>query len=229
MDPGMNARALSTQGLWLMGHDTAAAARLQETLTIAQAGDDPGSLAFTLVFVAFRHQAAGDAAEALAWADSCLSHCEEHGLTQEPLWVVPVRGWALAHLGRGEDGIAQLRACLDVHRAVGSQLELPYFLGLVGDALLHLGRPAEAREALREGLNVVDATRQRFYEAELHRLCGVAQLALAGADAAAGDRAAATRSFETARTLARQIGAADLAERAERSLAELRATTDGAS
>lgn len=180
------------------------------------------------MFVAFRHQTAGDAAEALAWADSCLSHCEEHGLTQEPLWVLPVRGWALAHLGRGEEGIAQLRACLDVHRAVGSQLELPYFLGLLADALLHLGRPAEAREALREGLSVVDATRQRFYEPELHRLCGVARLEIAGANATVADRAAAAASFETARTVAREIGAAFLAERAERSLAELRATADGA-
>ena len=221
LDPGVNMRALSSQALWLMGRPLEAATRARDALTVAQAADEPGSLAFALVFMAFERQAAGDAAETLAWADTCVGHCAEHGLTQEAQWVLPARGWALASLGRGDEGIAELRACLDAHRAVGARLEVPYFLGLLADALLHLGRAAEAREALREGLSVVDATRQRFYEAELHRLSGVARLALAEADAAAADRAAAATSFQTARTLAREIDAAYLAARAERSLAEL--------
>jgi tetratricopeptide (TPR) repeat protein len=220
LDPGVNMRALSSQGLWLMGRPQEAANRAREALAVAQAAQEPGSLAFALVFMAFERQAAGDAAETLAWADACLAHCAEHGLSQEAQWVLPARGWALAQLGRGEEGIAELRACLDAHRAVSARLEVPYFLGLLADALLHLGRAAEAQEALREGLGVVDETRQRFYAAELHRLRGVAQLALAGARATPADRAAAAASFQTARALARQIGATYLAERAERSLTE---------
>jgi adenylate cyclase len=225
LDPGVNGRALSSQALWLMGRPLEAASRAREALAVAQAAHEPGSLAFALVFAAFERQAAADSAETLAWADSCVAHCAEHGLTQEVQWVLPARGWALAHLGRGDEGIAQLRACLDAHRAVSARLEVPYFLGLLADALLHLGRPTEARESLHEALSVVDATRQRFYEAELHRLCGVVRLALGDADA---DRAAAAASFETARALARRIGAAYLAERAERSLAELWAAADRA-
>jgi predicted ATPase len=180
-------------------------------------------VAVQLEEIAGRRGDPGDELMAATCMGTTLFHLGDlpraHALLQ---WVLPARGWALAHLGRGDEGVAQLRACLDAHRAVSARLEVPYFLGLLADALLHLGRPAEAEEALREALAVVDATGQRFYEAELHRLCGVARLALGGAEA---DRAAAAASFETARTLAHRIEASYLADRAERSLAELRATT----
>src|SRR5205823_854616 len=51
-----------------------------------------------------------------------------------------------------------------------------YFLGLLADALVRLGRPEEALGPLDEGLAGVSALSERLHEAELHRLKGCALL-----------------------------------------------------
>ena len=45
-------------------------------------------------------------------------------------------------------------------------------LGLLADAQLKAGRHAEAMKTVEEALALADATGERFYDAELHRLRG---------------------------------------------------------
>ena len=83
-----------------------------------------------------------------------------------------MRGWALTAQGEGAEGIVQFDQGLVAHRATGSELHRPYFLGLLAEAYGELGQPEEGLKVLVEALATVDNTGERWWEAELHRRKG---------------------------------------------------------
>ena len=99
-------------------------------------------------------------------------------------------GWALAEEGRVEDGLAQIQEGIAGYRTAGAQLETPYWLSLLAEAQAR-SRPAEALGTLTEAMRGV---RQRFFEAELHRLRGELLLR----QAASTDHRATSDAFEPA-------------------------------
>jgi predicted ATPase len=83
-----------------------------------------------------------------------------------------LRGWALAEQGQVEEGIVQIRQCLDTSRATGAKLGRSYFLALLAEAHGKVEQAEEGLSALTEALTLVDKSGERFYEAELYRLKG---------------------------------------------------------
>lgn len=86
--------------------------------------------------------------------------------------MIAQRGWALAELGRVEEGIAEIREGMQAWLATGAEVAKPYFLALLADAERRLGRCAEGMRMLDEGLAVVEELSDKFYEAEILRLKG---------------------------------------------------------
>jgi predicted ATPase len=97
------------------------------------------------------------------------------------------RGWALARRGLHEEGIALMRDALGWLAATEQKVELPHSLAILAERCIAAGHIAEARALLDEALGRVEETGERWYEAELHRLCG--DLALAERDEAGAEAA----------------------------------------
>ncbi len=72
----------------------------------------------------------------------------------------------------------EMRNFLDRRAAMGTVFVQTYFLMLLADAWLRLGRPDEAAAVSKEGLTRAEATGEHFCTAELHRLRARACLAL---------------------------------------------------
>ena len=109
-----------------------------------------------------------------------------------------------------------MRRGLTAYRATSAELWVPYFLGLLADAQGKAGQPAEALVLLEEGLERVERTRERWYEAELCRFRG--ELLLSVPDP---NRAEAEASFHRAIAVAREQDARMWELRAATSLARL--------
>ncbi len=63
-----------------------------------------------------------------------------------PTWLASgtcLRGWALAEQGQREEGIAQMRQGLAASRAIGVNIERPYFLALLAEAYGQAGQTEE--------------------------------------------------------------------------------------
>jgi predicted ATPase len=95
------------------------------------------------------------------------------------------QGWARARRGATDDGIAQTREALARLASTEQQVEYPYLVSILAETFLQAGRRSEARDRLEEALRQVEATEERWYEAELHRLAG--ELALAEGDTAGAE------------------------------------------
>jgi hypothetical protein len=105
-----------------------------------------------------------------------------------------------------------MRNFLNRRAAMGTAFVQTYFLMLLADAWLELGRPDEALAAIKEGLARAEATDEHFCTAELHRLHAraclalnrgevrIAETALDAALAAARRRSAPVRASSRARS-----------------------------
>jgi predicted ATPase len=106
------------------------------------------------------------------------------------------RGWCMAALGRGSQGIELLTQGLDDHRAIGASIWMPRNLLLLADAYREARQPQAALQQLEEADDVMRATQERSFEAEVHRLRGELLRD-------AGDCPAAEAHFQTALDVAR--------------------------
>jgi predicted ATPase len=81
-------------------------------------------------------------------------------------------GWVLTEKEQREAGVDHLHQGAEGWRSQGSELWRPYWLALLAEAYGKVGQSSEGLAALTEALNVVEQTKETFYEAELYRLKG---------------------------------------------------------
>jgi len=171
-DPKVECLAELAMALWLLGYPDQAVKSSEEAVTLAHELGHPFSLAFALTFIATIQQFRRDVEATKAQAEIALTYVTEQ---EFPNWIMfgpLLQGWALAEQGRGAEGIAQMHQGLAIHRAIGSELQRPYFLALLAEAYGKGEQIEEGLKALAEALDVTKRTGERFYEAELYRLKG---------------------------------------------------------
>lgn len=160
------------RALWLLGYPDGALRRMEQTFALAREVTDEQALAWPLIFAALLHLHLGNPEPSREYAERGFAHATEYGMEAHQRWGVIVRSWTLAELGAPEEGIAQMQESLAAHRASRQMIGFQYWLALFAEVLAKARRSNEGLAAVREGLEVVAATGQHFYEPELHRLKG---------------------------------------------------------
>jgi adenylate cyclase len=161
-----------------MGHPGQAKLRLAESLTDARKLGHSYSICFALTFYAWVLEYCGDSAECLKIADEAVQVACDEGYTMHHAWARILRGWALSESGAPEEGISQMKEGLEGMRVLGAELIRPEFLSLLAGAEAKSGDPRNALDLVEQGLAIVDATGEHYYDAELFRLKGLFLLAL---------------------------------------------------
>ena len=129
-----------------------------------------------------------------------------------------LRGWALAMQGDAGEGIMQISQGLAAHQRVGGpELGRPFVLALLAEAYGQARQPEAGLQALTEALTRVEATEERWWEAELYRLKGALLLQLPIPDVNQAETC-----FQHALDVARGQQAKTLELRAAMSLSQLR-------
>jgi predicted ATPase len=134
------------------------------------------------------------------------------------LWAVFGRhllGCALAPLGEPERALEELHRSRRQAAALENRVFLPMTLIFEAQALASLGEFDAALDRLAESLRIVEATEERWWEAEAHRVRGEV-LRQSGAPPEACDR-----EFRHAIEVALSQGAHHLASRATNGLSEM--------
>jgi predicted ATPase len=171
-DPGAFGYAYGSWVLWLLGRPDRALEYSERSVTLARELAHPFTLAFTLGFAAWFHPLRRDAQTTLKRADEALSISNEHGFLFAATLGWSFRGWALAELGRAEEGIAELRRGIACWRATGADVSMPYTLTLLAQALGRSGQIEQGLTALAEALSIVERTGELWCEPEIHRTRG---------------------------------------------------------
>jgi class 3 adenylate cyclase/predicted ATPase len=199
---------------FVLGQPRAALDEAAGALAEARGLRHPHTLAYALDSSCVLHQLAGERATVQKQAAALVVVAERHDY---PYWEAQARmyrGWTQATGRGGAAGLAALRAGIAAHQATGAEIFVPYHLGLLAEAELAAGRPEPARQALAEALSRVERSAERWFEAELHRLTGLALLA-------EGHAAAAETSLRRALAVAERQRARSWQLRAAAALAPL--------
>jgi len=201
-DPGVATLAFGAVALLLMGREEEALEASQRALELARDSHQPSTLALAMHFAAMLHQFRGDAGVTEHWAQNSVELSSSEGFSFWLAGGTVLRGWAwvarCAGRGAGEEvmaeaGVAEIRRGLEAWLATGSKTYQTYYLGLLADAHLRLGRPGEALAVLDEAIEAAKTLPEGLYEAELHRLKGAAMLRLSNKSASRESIEHATR------------------------------------
>ena len=169
--PAVSCHYWAALALWFLGRPDSALAHGEQARALAAA--HPYSLASAEVQLAYLHQYRGEPSETLRWAGRALGTATEHGFPIRAAQAAILGGWALAATGTGDDGVGQLRAGLAGYLATGAELDHPYYLGLLGEAVAATAAgPAEGLAVVDEAIELVGTARPFYYLPELHRLRG---------------------------------------------------------
>ena len=216
-DPAVAAGVYAALTLWCLGYPDQSLAKGHEALAVAPQMAHHFTLAYALCHCALLHQLRREVQPTEELSEPLVALSTEQGFAYWPRVATLMRGWALAERGQGEAGIAELRAAMATIRAIGTVLELPWYLALLAGAYGIVGQTAEGLDAIAEALAQVASTNERFYEAEIYRVKGELLLKQGGPDSAAG----AETCFRQALDIARAQSAKSWELRAATSLARL--------
>ncbi|MDQ2839835.1 MAG: hypothetical protein M3Y72_02100 [Acidobacteriota bacterium] len=202
-EPGMTTRSYLSWTMWILGYPDQAADHCRETVRLAREVDHSLSKGHGFCFAAIHAHFCQDWEAFRELATELVVIGRERNLR---FWL-PV-GKVLSGLvqtkdGEGEVGLAEMRSGIRDLISASNKLNLTILYRLLAEAYSHLLRPDEGLVAIQDGLHVVEAIGEVFYEPELHRFRGELLLQQSGADA----ETRAEECFQRAIRISRQQGA----------------------
>jgi DNA-binding SARP family transcriptional activator len=208
-------RVFSALNWWTLGEDDRAEAAVGEALELGRREGQHTYAMNSACWVAATLAALRrDAETALRLCDHALDVAAASGYRISAPYLAGIRGWAVAALGDVEAGAAEILRQAAMLSAANNRMHHPLFLALHAEVCLAAGHIDAALASADKGISDVEASGERWLEAELHRLRGEA---LAGLDPT---DPAATAALQRAVTIATAQGALALQRRAATSLAQ---------
>jgi ATP/maltotriose-dependent transcriptional regulator MalT len=183
---------------------------LHDALRLAEAQPQIGTLCWALYWLSFCCLIQRDFERGGAFADRAVALAKEHGigiwatageLSQAAAVVVADPGRAEALIGVGLTRLESFESRCYFH---------PTYLCFQGEALLRLGRVAEARGAIDRALAMTASSGLSWWDAELHRIHAAVIRAEGGGEAAVRDalaRAVAIAEQQGSETFRRRAAA----------------------
>ncbi len=183
--------ALTNSGnaLFLMGYPERALARNAEGIAHALALGQPQVVAHAHNNGLLLLQLAGEFEELDRRTTLLARLAEERGLALYYPEARILAAWRTVREEQDHRAAEEMRNFLDRRAAMGTAFVQTYFLMLLADAWLRLGRSDEAAAVIKEGLTRAEATGEHFCTAELHRLRARACLALDAHDVCGAEAA----------------------------------------
>jgi predicted ATPase len=205
----------------MLGYPAAALADADRAMQAAREIGQAGTLMFALAPNSFTNILCGVYDTADRQAHECFALAEEKGnLLQWKAWALMNRGCVLATNGKVSDAVETLSSGMDAWRTPRGTLLLAggisVFLSNLAAAYAELRQQDEAWRCIDEAMATMEATKERWCEAEIHRIAG--EIALKSPQA---DAAKAQSYFERALAIARQQQAKSWELRAAMSMARL--------
>jgi predicted ATPase len=158
----------------------------------------------------------GNYAKALAVVDELATLADEKGALFWKARGMLLKGSLLALTGRAPDAVLMATSVVAATRSTGSTLWLPLYLSYLGAAYAELHRFDDAWRCIGEAVTAVETTKEKWFEAEIHRIAGEIALKSLKPDAAKADA-----HFERALKVARAQQAKSWELRVAMSLARL--------
>jgi predicted ATPase len=205
-----------SMALWFLGYPDAALADSQNSVSDARQIGHAATLLFALWGGFWIQQIRGNYPAASVFAEELASLAEEKGaLYWKPCGMI-ARGFLFAATGKPADAIATITGALAAYRSTGARLGIPEDLAYLAKAHSELGQNVDSLRCIGEAMTAVETTKEKWHEAEIHRIAGEITLMSPEPDAAKAEA-----YFERALAVARAQQAKSWELRAAMSMARV--------
>jgi class 3 adenylate cyclase/predicted ATPase len=201
---------------WLLGYPDVALRDSDNALSNARNIGQATTLMWDLFFNVIFHIVRGDHSVATARVRELLGLAEEKGAFPWKAGGMALEGCVSVLAGKASDAIQMIPSGITAWRSAGTTMFVPFYLSYLARAYAALGQLDGAWRCIGEAMTAVEATRERWCEADIHRIAG--EIALASREP---DVVKAEAYFERALTIARGQKAKSWELRAAMSMARL--------
>jgi class 3 adenylate cyclase/predicted ATPase len=214
----VGAATLSWKSLanWLLGYPQAALADSEQALKMAREIGHSATLMYVLNFSAWTNILCGHASAAKALADEFSRLKDQTGSLFWGAWGIMQRGCWLALTGKASGAVQTITSGVTAMRSTGTTMWMPLWLSSLAGASAEIGRFDDARRYIGDAMAAVETTKERWCEAEMHRIAG--EIALMSPQR---DVAGAEAEFEHSLAVAREQQAKSWELRTAMSMARL--------
>jgi class 3 adenylate cyclase/predicted ATPase len=199
--------------LWLLGYPEAALADAESALREAREIGHAATLMYALSHGAFARYQSGNYASANAVFDELAALAEQKGTLFWKAFGIMNQGCVRALTGQPLDAV---RMITSGWQSTGATMWMPFFLSYLARAHAELGKFEDAWCSICEAIATVETSKEKWCEAEVHRIAGEITLLAPEPDAARAEA-----YFERALAVAREQQARSWELRAAMSMARL--------
>jgi predicted ATPase len=215
-DPRVSILSYRSWALCLLGYPGAALADAEQALKDAREIGQAAALLYALFHTSFIHIHCAKYAAAKGEADELVALVHERGAFFWKAHGMLLQGCVLALTGNASDAVQMISSGITAFRATGTASLMPAYLSYLARAHEQLGQFDDARRCIREAMTAVETTKEKWWEAEVHRIAGEIVL-----KSPLSDAAKAEAYFERALAVAREHKAKSWELRAAMSMARL--------
>jgi class 3 adenylate cyclase/predicted ATPase len=215
-DIRVSAHSFRSIGLWMLGYPEAALADTDHALKDAREIGQAATLMFALQVTLVTFLYAGNYSTANANVDELVTLADEKGTLYWKAEGLLIRGCLLARTGRASNAIQMITYWIAIFRSTGATWLIPAYFSFLASAYAEVGDFDDAWRCITDALTAIEATKERWFEAEVHRVAGDIALMSPRLDAAK-----AVAYFERALAIARAQNAKSWELRAAMSMARL--------
>ncbi len=215
-DTRVSILAFRSTALLLLGYPEAGLADIEQSLSDAREISQAADLMFALNSAAFFYLRCGSYTTANDVIDKLAALAKDKGAVGWQAAAMLHRGVFFALTGNASAAVQMITSGLTASRSTGASLFRPIYSSHLARAHSQLGQFDDACRCIGEAMTAVETTKERWFEAEVHRTAG--EIALMPPKP---DTAKAEGFFERALTVARAQAAKSLELHAAMSMARL--------
>ena len=211
-DVGVTLLSFRSSCVWQVGYPAASRNDAERAVKNAREIGHTTTLIYALSRAANSYIFCGNYATAHAQLDELIALADERGKAVG----TAMRGWLFALTGNASDAVRAITSGMTSLRSTGATLYQPRSLWPLAIAYAELGQPDDARRCIDDAIDKVERSKEKWCEAEVHRVAG--EIAL---KSLALDAEKAEKYFDRALAVARQQQAKSWELRAAMSMARL--------
>lgn len=171
-DPGIIATIYLARTLWILGATEKAESLALEAISMARELDHPYTLAFTLGFLTWFYSGAKNPTRTLEFAEEASKISTQYSFKLNLAWAKASHGWAVAKVGRVEEGIDELIAGLVFIRDTGANVNNTHTMALLAELYALKELSSEGLDIIKDAQASAVSQGELFWQAELFRLKG---------------------------------------------------------
>jgi class 3 adenylate cyclase/predicted ATPase len=181
--------------VWQLGYPAASRNDAERAVENARETGHAATLVYALIRAAHTYIFCGNYTAAHEQVDELITLADERG---KALGAIH-RGMIFALTGKASDAVREITSGITSVRLTGANLYEARHLWHSAVAYAELGQPDDARRCIDDAIDEVERSKERWCEAEVHRIAGEVAL-----KSASPDTAKAERHFDRALAIARQ-------------------------